>query len=292
MSYHALQKLAVRMLFDEAFVAAIHANADEALAGADLTEAERGQLLTVDRRAWRHDALRRRRTLRTLAEEFKISTTVILAETRSLASLEQFFSSSFFHQSIQNRGSLARAFSEFLLEGYQRKQWSAPQIPDLVRLEAAIAGCRRTLAREGAYKVGEPGELPTNISDRAGVKLAPGHDVASFQANVIETIQHVERYLFELSLMPAMALCDDAPRLTGLPAVDAQNKVYLLFSPGASGISITNLDRAAYLVLYATKRPVEIRSLLARPGGTKSSAMRAQEVLSEWLENGALMIVE
>ena len=289
MSHHALQKLAVRMLFDEAFVAAIHTNADEALAGADLTETERAQLLNVDRRAWRHDSLRRRRTLRTLAEEFKISTTVILAETRSLASLEQFFSSTFFHQSIQNRGSLARAFADFLLDSYQQKQWSAPQIPDLIRLEAAIAGCRRALAREAAYA---PGKLPANISDRARVKLAPGHDVASFQANVIETIQHVERHLFELSLMPAMALCDDAPRLTGLPAVDTQKKVYLLFGPGASGISITNLDRAAYLVLYDTKRAVEIRSLLARLGGTKGSAMRAQEVLSEWLENGALMLIE
>ncbi|MEO7632708.1 MAG: hypothetical protein ABIU20_04875 [Blastocatellia bacterium] len=286
MSHHALQKLAVRMLFDEAFVVAIHVNADEALVGADLTEAERAQLLNVDRRAWRHDALRRRRTLRTLAEEFKISTTVILAETRSLASLEQFFSSLFFHRSIEQRGSLARGFADFLLDGCQRGAWTAPQIPDIVRLETAIAGCRRALGREGEH---EAVALPATINDRANVKLAPGCDVGSFQANTIPTIQHVERYLFELSLMPAMALCDDAPRLMGLPEVDSQKKVYLLFSPGASGISITNLDRAAYLVLYDTKRTVEIRSLLARPG--KSSA-RAQEVLSEWLENGALMLIE
>ena len=286
MSHHALQELVVRMLFDDAFVDAVHADADQALAGADLTEAERAQLLSVDRRAWRHDALRRRRMLRALVEEFKVSTTVILAETRLLASLEQFFSSSFFHQSIQERGSLARAFSEFLLDGHQRQQWSAPQIPDLVRLEAAIAACRRRLAREGAY---EATELPATISDRARVRLAPGCDVASFQANVIETIQHVERYLFELSMMPAMALCDDAPRLTDLPAVDSQKKVYLLFSPGTSGISITHLDRAALLVLYETKRAVEVRSLLSR--AAPKAATRAQDILSEWLESGALMIV-
>ena len=74
------------------------------------------------------------------------------------------------------------------------------------------------------------------------IKLAPGCDVGSFQANTIPTIQHVERYLFELSLMPAMALCDDAPRLAGLPQVEPQQKVYLLFSPGAAGSSITDLD--------------------------------------------------
>jgi hypothetical protein len=289
MSHHTLQKLLVRMLFDEEFVTAVYADPAQTLANLDLTDAERAQLLSVDRRAWRHDPLRRRRTLRTLVEEYKVSTTLVLAETRSLASLEQFFSSSFFHGAVQNRGSQGLAFSEFLLDGCWRGAWQAPQIPDIVRLEATIAACRRALEREGEYQAGE---LPATISDRTRVKLAPGYGVASFQANVIETIQHVERYLFELSLMPAMALCDDAPRLTGLPEVEQQKKVYLLFSPGAAGISLTQLDKSAFVILYETRRAVEIKSLLARPGATKDKAMRTQAILSEWLEQGALMIVE
>lgn len=289
MSHHTLQKLVVRMLFDQEFVEEVYAAPDRTLAGLDLTEAERGQLLGVDRRAWRQDALRRRRTLRTLAEEFRISTTIILAETRSLASLERFFSSQFFHRSIEERGSMGLAFAEFLLDGRRNGKWEAPQIADVVRLEAAIAGCRRTLAREG---VNEAGELPATISDRARIKLAPGYDVASFQANVIATIQHVERYLFELSLMPAMALCDDAPRLTGLPEVDQQKKVYLLFGPGAAGISITNLDKSDFLVLYETKRAVEIKNLLSRFETARARARRAQDIIAEWLENGALMIAK
>lgn len=287
MSYHTLQKLLVRMLFDERFVAEVYAEPVRAFAGLDLTEIERSQLLSVDRRVWQHDMLRRKRTLQTLAEEFKISTTIVLAETRSLASLENFFSSSFFHRSIQERGSMGRAFSEFLLEGCRNGTWTAPQIPDVARLEAALAGCRRALAREGFY---EAGELPATISDRSRVRLAPGYDVGSFQANVIPSIQHVERYLFELSLMPAMALCDDAPRLTGLPEVDSSKKVYLLFGPGAAGISITNLDKASYLTLYETKRPVEIKSLLSKPGSARANAKRTEEILSEWLESGALML--
>src|SRR5262249_27583844 len=219
------------------------------------------QLLGVDPRAWRSDALRRRRTLRTLVEEFKVSTTIILAETRSLASLERFFSSRFWRRSVEERGSMGLAFAEYLLDGSRRGEWKAPQIPDVVRLEAAIAGCRRDLASEGNSEVGD---LPVTISDRTRVRLAAGYDVASFQANVIETVQCVEKYLFELSLMPAMALCDDAPRLGGLPEVDAQKKVYLLFGPGATGISITNLEKSDFLVLYETKRAVEIRSLLSR----------------------------
>jgi len=272
------------MLFDEEFVEEVYAAPERALGGLDLTEAERSQLLGVDRRAWRHDPLRRRRTLRTLAEEFKVSTTIILAETRLLASLERFFSSRFFHVSVEERASMGLAFAEFLLDGFRREEWKTPQIADVVRLEAAIAGCRRALAREGTLA----GDLPATVNDTARVRLAPGYDVAGFQANVIATVQRVEQYLFELSLMPAMALCDDAPRLPALPEVDGQKKVYLLFSPGAAGISITNLDKSDFLILYETKRAVEIRSLLSRLAPAR--ARQAQGILAEWLENGALMI--
>jgi hypothetical protein len=285
MSHHTLQKLMVRMLFDEDFVEEVYAAPERALAGLDLTDGERGQLLGVDRRAWLHDPLRGRRALRTLVEEFKISTTIVLAETRSLASLERFFSSQSFHNSIEERGSMGMAFAEFLLDGFRRGQWNAPQVADIVRLEAAIAGCRRALSREGNYRAGE---LPATISEQTRVRLAPGYDVAGFQANVIPTIQRVEQYLFELSLMPAMALCDDAPRLPALPEIDEQKKVYLLFSPAAAGISITNIDKPDFLVLYETKRAVEIRSLLSRLAPAR--ARQAQGILAEWLENGALMI--
>jgi hypothetical protein len=273
------------MLFDEEFIEEVYAAPELALGRLDLTEAERSQLLGVDRRAWRHDPLRRRRALRTLAEEFKVSTTIILAEARSLASLERFFSSRFFHGSVEERGSMGLAFAEFLLDGFRRGEWKTPQIADVVRLEAAIAACRRALAREGTLA----GDLPAAIGDRARVRLAPGYDVAGFQENVIATIQRVEQYLFELSLMPAMALCDDAPRLPALPEVAEQKKVYLLFSPGAAGISITNIDKSDFLVLYETKRAVEIRSLLSRLAPAR--AIQARDILAEWLENGALMIV-
>jgi hypothetical protein len=288
MSHHALQKLMVRLLFDKAFVAQLYSTPDEALAGAELTSAEREQLLRVDRRAWGHDPLLCRRTLRTLVEEFKISTTIILAETRSIASLEAFFSSRCFHNFVERRGSMAQGFAEFLLDGFQRKCWIAPQLPDVIRLESAIVSCRRTLAREGQHKATD---LPTSIDDHLRVRLAPGCDVSSFQANVIAIIQHVEKYLFEMGLMPAMALCDDAPRLTDLPAVDTQQKAYLLLSPGASGISITSLDKTAFLLLYETRRPMEIRSLLARATPPKATT-RAQEILAEWLENDVLMLME
>src|SRR5262245_37950793 len=152
----------VRMLFDEELVEQVYTSPERALAGLDLNNDERIQLLGVDRRAWRSDPLRRRRTLRTLVEEYKVSTTIILAETRSLASLERFFSSQFWRRSVEERASMGLAFAEFLLDGSRREEWKSPQIPDVVRLEAAIAGCRRTLAREGNH---EAGDLPITRSE-------------------------------------------------------------------------------------------------------------------------------
>src|SRR4030095_1632708 len=114
MSHHALQKLMVRMLFDEDFVEEVYAAPERALAGLDLEEGELNQLLGVDRRAWRNDSLRRRRTLPTLVKESRASTTIILAETRSLASLERFFSSQFWRRSVEERGSMGLSFAEFL----------------------------------------------------------------------------------------------------------------------------------------------------------------------------------
>ena len=84
-----------------------------------------------------------------------------------------------------------------------------------------------------------------------------------------------------------MALCNNAPSLPPLPEVDERKKVYLLFSPVASGIPITNLGKSDFLALYETKRAVEIRSLLSRLAPAR--ARQAQNILAEWLENGALM---
>lgn len=287
MSHHVLQQLVVRLLFDDEFVRQLYQNTDETLAGLDLTPLERQQLLAVDRRAWGYDTLRRRRTLRTLVEEFKVSTTIILAETRALAALERFFATAHFHRVVQERGSLGLAFAEFLLEGCRLGHWQAPQLPDIIRLETAIAGCRRAAALDAGQP---PPALPEHFDELTAVQLAPGYALGSYQANVIAAIQHVEKYLFELSLMPAMALCDDAPRLGDLPPLEAQKKVFLLFGPGAAGIALTELDRASYLVLYETRRPVTLKALTTRLGSGSASARRAPAILAEWLEQGALRL--
>lgn len=287
MSYHTLQRLTVRLLFDPLFVERLYTDPDTALEDLDLTESERRQLLSVDKRAWGYDALRRRRTLRTLVEEFKVSSTMALAETRSIASLEAFFSSDRFHTSVEQRGSMAMAFASFLLDMQNRGAIEMPQFADVLRLETTTAKCRRSLQAASDEFV----EIPSTINDTARVQLAPGCDVGRFQGKVIETIQRVEQYLFEVSLMPAMALCDDAPRLDRLPEVDTQKSTYLLFTPGANGITLVNISRYDYLLLYEARKPITLRELLQRAKSAGVSNNRAQRIVSEALEERTLILL-
>ena len=243
MSYRMLERVYVRMLFDPAFAAKVYEDAEAALAGLDLDESERAQLVAVDRRAWAHDPLRRYRTLRVLAEEFKASTTIALAATRSLGSLDAFFSSPEFHASVQERGSMAAAFSRYLERLVVERPIAAPQLPDVLRLEAMLARCRRDLEARELVEA-----TPAAVGPETRVGLAPGHAIGRFNANVVEAVNAAERYLFEVGLMPAVALCEDAPRLEELPSV-VDESVYLLALPSTSGVSLLPVDEDYYRLL-------------------------------------------
>lgn len=285
MSYHALQRVVVRMLFDPAFVDQCYNDPANALIDLDLTEMERVQLLATDRRAWGYDPLRRQRTLRTLVEEFKVSTTLALAETRKLAFLDSFFSSKHFHNAVQTRASMGLAFAKFLSEACQSGQLKTAQLPDIVRVESALARCRRELTQVRANTA-----LPQSINENVRVKLAAAHDVSAYQANTITTIQRVEQYLFEVNLMPAMVLCDDAPRLNNLPAVDTKKRLFLLVAPSANGVSLIHLERVDYLVLLEARIASTIKQLAERVAVVGVTRNKAHEVISEALELGYLEI--
>jgi hypothetical protein len=270
MSHHALQHVVVRLLFDPEFVAALHAAPEVALADCGLTDVETRWLLSADPRAWNVDPLRRRRTLGALAEEFKASSALALAETRSLAFLERFFSSPNFHRAIRRRGSMGLAFAEFLADRLRDGALATPQLPDVLRLETLMARCRRDPAADAA----------------------PQTAVGGFQANVIAVIQRVERHLFEAALVPAGAQCADAPRLDDLPPVDASRKIYLHCGPGLSGISLTAVDRAEFLVLLEAKRPASIRDLVQRAKKSNLPAPTTLNVIAEALAARRLVLCD
>jgi hypothetical protein len=143
MSYHQLQRVVVRMLYDPDFVAQIFADPATALRDEDLTDQERRWLVEVDRRAYAVDPLRRARTLTALIEEFPVSVQHLVQQTGQPALLDAFFSSPHFHTCIQQRGSLAASFSAYVLSEALQRLSPGLALSPLVHIETALAHLRR-----------------------------------------------------------------------------------------------------------------------------------------------------
>ena len=193
MSHHALQRALVVALHDPVFVAAMHADPDAALAPFRLEPAERAQLLAVDRRAFTVDRLRARRVLKAITPELQASLAIALAETRSTATADGFFSSPAFHGAIRRDQPLVLALADYLAVA----GLATPQLPGVLAIERARAESRRDTSRR-------PGP---------GLSLAPGIRLLATTTGALAALQAAEQHLFEIALLPHIALCDDRPPL-------------------------------------------------------------------------------
>lgn len=274
MNHHSVQRGIVRMLFDPAFAAAVH----EAPASTGLAPETLAALRTIDPRALRADPLRRRRTFGALAGELKASTTLGLAESRSLAALEAgFFGSPEFHASIEERTPMALAFGRFLLALHARGALGPPAVADVIRFELMQARARR-----------EARPIEKRPAARV-VRLAPGCVFGRFAADVLACVQRAEQYLFELSLLPQMALADDAPRPVLPDRPEDLGTVALIAVPVGAGLTVVTLDDelAAVIEPLAGGRPADRRVLVAEAGAAIGRA-RAAEIVAELVEDEIL----
>jgi hypothetical protein len=276
-SHVATQRAVVRMLFDPLF--ADEARRDPERVLGHLPQALRAQLVAIDPRAFRLDRLRRRRALRTLADEWKATTTLVLQETRSFAFLETFFTSSAFHRAVEERGSMPLAFAEFLAHCVAEGRLTTPILPEVLALETVLAQARRAVAADAnADTAGDERAQPTG--DR--LALAPGVLAIEVAAGALAALQTCEKYLFEVGLMPAVALCDDAPRLElDARAADA-SRLHLVTVPSGSGaVSLVTVDEELHRVLRAFNGPGArtIRQLVLEAAARGVPELRSTEIL-------------
>jgi hypothetical protein len=235
-----LQRLLVRAMYDPERLPSLSAEGPEA-----------DCLREIDPRALLVDPLRRRKTLRPLAEELRVSSSLALQERRSLAWLENgFFASPAFHEAISSDQPLVLALSAFLRAACEAGELVSPVLPEVLRYEESQARARRVVWSP-------PGE--PRASEGALVQRAPGVFGLVFSYDVIAAVQAVEHYLFELSLMPQSALCDDAPR--PVFSAEASGPRYLVISPSASGPALSNGDAALCALLQATEAARPLRDL-------------------------------
>jgi hypothetical protein len=214
----AAQNAVVRMLFDPDFAAAVRR--DPAAALPELPSTLRAQLAAVDERALKLDRLLGRRVLRTLFDELKASTTLYLARTRQLGSLDRFYQSPAFHAAITTSRPLVFAYADFI---------------DALAIERALAEARRSAAppRDGR------------------VHRAPGVVPIATTQGELATLQQCEQYLFEVGLMPAVALCTDAPPLALDERTHDATPLHLVTVPTESGHSLVTIDEATWALLSA-----------------------------------------
>ncbi len=220
----AAQQAIVRMLFDPGFAARVRADAAAALP--ELPAPLRAQLAAIDPRALKLDRLLRQRTLRTLFDEFKGSTTLFLARAKKLAALDEFFRSPPFVDALASSRPLALAYADFLG-------------PAASPIERALAEARRTKAppRDGR------------------VHRAPGVVALETTQGALAALQQAEQYLFEVGMMPAVALCDDAPPLTLDARAADTTPLYLVTVPSESGHSLVTVDEITYALVASLPQP-------------------------------------
>jgi len=271
----ATQRAVVRMLFDPDFAAAVRA--DPAATLPHLSPSLRNQLAALDDRALRVDRLRRRRALRTLCEEWKATTTLALAETGRLATLEAFFASQHFHQAVEERGSMPLGFAAFLAELVATNTLRTRILPEVLTVETAMALVRRAPP--------DPVEHPP-LTDASLVRRSPSAEPVRVAAGATAAMAQVDRYLFEVGLMPAVALCDDAPALSlDARAADA-TPLHLVVVRLSSGPSLVTVDAPLYLVLSSvTQSPRKLAAVLAEATQRGVGADQARAILTGLVED-------
>jgi len=280
--YIAAQRALVRMYFDPAFAAAVRESPDEVLA--HLPSPLRAQLAAVDDRALRLDRLRRRRALRTLSEEWKATTTWVLAEAGRLATLEDFFSSAHFHAAVDDRGSMPLAFAAFLAELIVARPLRTPHLADVLAIETALAQARREPDDD------ESPTPPAALGDDTALRRAPGVIPIAVGRGAMAVLQQAERYLFEVGLMPAVALCDDAPGLTvDAKLIDAA-PTWMVAVRTAGGVSLVTVERPLYEALRAAgPTPRRVRALVDDATARGLAAADARAAVAELVHDELLV---
>jgi hypothetical protein len=239
-SHHALQRALVVALHDPGFCRAMRADPDAALAPFGLGDDERAQLLAVDPRAFGIDPLRRRRVLKAIALELQGSMAIALAEAGRFVFAEEFFASSWFRAAVIEDRPLVLALADYLAAALAGGAVTSPHLAGVLAIERSQAEARRDRDRPA----------PPGLSLAAGVRLIATDSAA------LGALQAAERYLFELSLLPHVALCDDCPVLE-LPPREAARPLHLAARARGGDVVLDELPEPLHRSLGALAAAAE-----------------------------------
>ena len=279
MSHVALQRVAVRMLWDPAFVERVYATPKVALAGDDLETEEVAWLTRPDRRAWSTDPHRRARTLHGLLEEFPGAGALAARRPNGVAALDRFFSSTTFHACIRDGASLAIAFGAYLAREVSGAVGD-PRVRALASVEGVLADLRRA-PRAAAPAGGGDGSLV--LRPRARVLDAP--------SGAAPLLGEIARRLASQPGGAVAAIAAGARGLDDLPALAADHVLTPLLAvmndAGEASLEELPGPLAAVLRHAARRSPVEDLLAIARHHGAEPGEDR--EIVEELVADGILV---
>lgn len=272
MPHKALNRIVVRMLYDPKFQEEVYLRPRDVMDPLGIPVGLQDSLLQNDRRAWNLDTQRRKRSLQGLMEEFPCSSTLVLAHTKSLSTLDSFFSSDIFHKCIQNRGSMPLSFIEYLSSLGKGEPLQENLFKDILALEAAKATVRRAhSAPKAELKIKE-------------VVCQPGVLCGSFTNVTIDNINIIEEYLYELSLIPAIALCNDKPDFPQLKESKSKAPFFLMLQPKDGDIAISPVSIVIHDALNLLQKPLTESRFLGLMQNKGLKAQSANQLLSSLIQ--------
>jgi len=194
---------------------------------------------------------------------------------------------------------MALAFADYLALQLDSGLLSWPQMAAVLALESGMARSRRShreLGRRGTdwrQRMLGARTVQSAMSEPSGAGprffAAPGVQALRLPGGTLELVQHIERYLFEVGLVPALTLCDDAPRPDPIPAVDEAQPIYVLLEPQSGArVELSNLDADYAAVLGAVKKTASPLELALRTKAAGLSAERSLTIAEALAEAGVI----
>jgi hypothetical protein len=197
-----LQRVVVRMLFDAAFRDRVYADPAAALHDVPLTAEERQWVTTPPPQAYGVDTYRQSRALSGLLEEYPVAGALAVRCPQGIARLQRFFASEVFHHCVQQRGSMADAFGQYLQSAAFAE---APGVAQMALVE--VGGVRVRRASHGPPAPARPMTPDTRL------RLAPWAALLAVPPTTLAQYSRLLQRLWQYGPVLLEAVLDTAYRL-------------------------------------------------------------------------------
>lgn len=255
------------MLHDASFLEAVYADCDGALTGLRLTPGERASLVVPDRRAWLVDPERPSRVFEAIRKEYPVACALAEIADGGREGMLQFFSSTSFHRSVQQRGTLALDFGGWLHGEASDGRFGRKPTAAMALLETACARVRRGPAAQ----VGT-GLLPPRL------RTAPWLELVRLPEGAFKLFEGARAAL-------------EGGRPLGVGRLPGRASEWLLIEAQAKGggLSLGVVPDGLAGLLKAAGRGIEAVELVARAVALGSEAGEAPGVVELLFRDGLLI---